>query len=96
MFTVLISFPQIMKGKETEFLKWFEISNEQYSYFNGFRSRKLLKPIEEGCYAAIVEMESEERFENMHRSAIHEALSAQAKPLFLGKPEARFYEVVTE
>ena len=62
MFTVIISFPPIKAGKDVEFQKWFASSNKVFSPFKGFISRKLLKPIEGGNYAAVVEFENQAAF----------------------------------
>ena len=58
MFVVVISFPPIKPGKDTEFQQWFASSNQEFSTFKGFIRRRLLKPTEEGTYAAIVEFEN--------------------------------------
>ncbi len=95
MFVALISFPPIKSGKDEEFRDWFASSNRAFSTFRGFRSRKLLKPLEGGNYAAIVEFEDQDTFQAMHSSAIHEKAGEQVKPLFEGKPTPRFYEVIS-
>jgi heme-degrading monooxygenase HmoA len=94
MYTVIISFPSIMVGKEAEFEKWFASSNSEYSNFKGFISRKLLKPFDGGTYAAVVEFENRDGFKAMHSSNIHDKIGEQVKPLFNGKPTPRFYEVI--
>ena len=94
MFVALISFPPIKAGKDAEFREWFASSNRAFSTFRGFRSRKLLKPVEGGNYAAIVEFEDQAAFQAMHSSAIHEKAGQQVKPLFDGKPTPTFYEVI--
>src|SRR5450756_1112799 len=61
MFVNIVEFPPIKKGKDEEFRKWFAWSNTLYEKFDGFISRRLLKPTKgKGNYAAIVEHESEE------------------------------------
>jgi hypothetical protein len=59
MFIVIVSFPPIQVGKEADFLEWFASSNHAFSGFSGFVRRRLLKPVEGGTYAAIVEFETE-------------------------------------
>jgi hypothetical protein len=54
MFVVIISFPPIRAGKEPDFLRWFESSNQAFSGFKGFMRRRLLEPVKGGTYAAIV------------------------------------------
>ena len=94
MFTVIISFPPIKDGKDLEFQKWFASSNQAYSGFKGFISRKLLKPLEGGNYAAIVEFEDRADFKAMHSSSVHDIEGEEVRPLFDGKPTPRFYEVI--
>jgi len=94
MFLVIISFPRIKDGKDAEFRKWFDSSNQAYSGFQGFISRKLLKPLESGNYAAIVEFENRAGFKAMHSSSIHDKEGEQVGPMFDGKPTPKFYEVI--
>jgi heme-degrading monooxygenase HmoA len=94
MFTVIISFPPIKEGKDAEFQKWFSSSNQAFSAFKGFKSRKLLKPFKGDTYAAVVEMENRDGFEKMYNSNIHETQANQVRPMFDGKPNAMFYEVI--
>lgn len=94
MFVVIISFPPIKSGKDAAFKEWFATSNEQFSKFKGFIRRRLLKPMAEGNYAAIVECENREAFQAMHSSPTHDMAGEQVMPLFDGKPTPRFYEVV--
>ena len=95
MFVVIISFPPIRSGKDTEFIEWFARSNQVFSQFNGFINRRLLKPLEGGTYAAIVEFEDEATFQAMHNSPIHDKAGEQVTPLFDGKPTPKFYEVIS-
>lgn len=94
MFVALISFPPIKAGKDAEFRKWFASSNEEFSKFKGFIGRRLLKPLEEGNYAAVVEFESQDAFKAMHGSPAHDAAGKQVTPLFDGDPTPHFYQVV--
>ena len=94
MFTVIITFPPIKDGKEAEFQEWFASSNRAFANFKGFISRKLLKPLEGGEYAAIVEFENKAAFQAMHSSPIHDEAGEQVRPLFDGKPTPKFYEAV--
>jgi heme-degrading monooxygenase HmoA len=95
MFVVVISFPPIKGGKDAEFRTWFAASNQVFSSFKGFIGRKLLKPVEGGNYAAIVEFADQAAFQAMHSSPMHEQAGAEVKPLFDGKPTPTFYEVVS-
>jgi heme-degrading monooxygenase HmoA len=62
MLVAVISFPPIQAGKDAEFQKGFAASNQAFSTFKGFMSRRLLKPVEGGNYAAIVEFEDQAAF----------------------------------
>ena len=95
MFVVLISFPPIKVGKDAEFREWFAWSNEQFSNHKGFIRRRLLKPLEAGNYAAIVEFENQEAFKATQRSPAHVAAGERVRPLFDGNPAPQFYEVIT-
>ena len=95
MFVVIISFPPIRAGKESDFLQWFKSSNQAFSGFEGFISRKLLEPVKGGTYAAIVEFETQAAFEAMHGSPLHDVFGEKVTPLFDGKPTPAFYKVIT-
>jgi heme-degrading monooxygenase HmoA len=94
MYIVIISFPPIKEGKDAEFQKWFVSSNQAFEGFEGFISRKLLRPVDGGNYAAIVEFENQASFQAMHSSDIHAGESEKVQPLFNGKPTPRFYVVI--
>ncbi|MGA2401314.1 MAG: antibiotic biosynthesis monooxygenase [Syntrophobacteraceae bacterium] len=94
MFVVLISFPPIRAGKEAGFRDWFAWSNEKFSEHKGFIRRRLLKSVDEGNYAAIVEFENKDAFNAMHGSPDHDKAGERVKPLFDGNPTPHFYEVV--
>jgi heme-degrading monooxygenase HmoA len=95
MFVVIISFPPIRPGKDNEFQQWFAESNKKFATFQGFIRRRLLRPVEGGNYAAIVEFEDRAAFQAMHGSSAHDAAGAVVKPLFDGSPTPQFYEVVS-
>jgi len=95
VFVNIIEFPPIKKGKEEEFKKWFEWSNTVYEKFEGFISRRLLKPTKgKRKYAAIVEHESEKTFMEMHLSDDRQKAWAKVEPLLGGTPTPYFYEVI--
>jgi heme-degrading monooxygenase HmoA len=94
MFVNLVNFPPVRTGKEADFLEWFRWSNEVYAKHKGFISRSLLKPMDKGTYAAIVEHESKETFMAMHHSQDREEAFKRVEPLFDGRPTPHFYEVV--
>jgi heme-degrading monooxygenase HmoA len=93
MFVVVIDFPPIKAGKDAEFREWFASTNEQFSTFKGFIKRRLLKPLQEGNYAAIVEFENQETFQALHSSPDHDKAGERVRPLFDGSPAPQFYEV---
>ncbi len=96
MFTVIINFPAIKEGKDTEFREWFEWSNTEFVNHKGFIQRLLLKPVQGvGNYVAIVEHESRETFMAMHNSPAHEEAGRRVALLLDGHPTPLFYEVVT-
>jgi len=95
MFVNLVEFPPIKKGKEDEFKKWFAWSSTVYEKFDGFISRRLLKPTKaKGNYVAIVEHESEKTFMAMHLSDKRQKAWAKVEPLLEGSPTPHFYEVI--
>ena len=94
MFVVLISFPPIKEGKDAAFREWFASSNRRFSGFDGFISRKLLKPAEGGSYAAVVEFENQAAFLAMHGSPAHDRAGEEVRPLFDGQPTPAFYEAI--
>lgn len=96
MFVVIINFPPIKNGKDAEFREWFVRSNEEFAKNKGFVSRRLLKPLQGGNYAAVVEHESRETFMAMHNSPGHDEAAKLVKPLLEGNPTPTFYEVILE
>lgn len=98
MFVNIVQFPPLAPGKEHEFEAWFAWTNALYEPFEGFVSRRLLKPIDGsgGNYLAIVEHESRETFMAMHASVERQQARRKVEPFFRGSPQPRFYEVVLE
>lgn len=94
MFIVIISFPPIREGKDADFQEWFAASNQTFSNFSGFISRRLLKPVGGGNYAAVVEFKDQASFQAMHSSPAHAEAGGQVRPLFDGKPTPTFYQVI--
>jgi len=94
MFVVIINFPPIKAGKDAEFQEWFKWSNKEFAKHKGFISRRLLKPIKGGNYAAVVEHESNETFMSMHTSPIHDEAGKRVGALLDGHPTPHFYEVI--
>jgi heme-degrading monooxygenase HmoA len=94
MFVVIINFPPIKEGKDAEFREWFAWSNEVFAKQGGLVKRRLLKPLKEGNYAAVVEHDSYASFMALRSSAIHEEAGNRVKQLFEGSPTPHFYEVI--
>lgn len=94
MFIVIINFPPIKSGKDEEFREWFAWSSKEFASHKGFIRRRLLRPLQDGNYAAIVEHESHETFMAMHNSPEHAEAGARVAPLFDGSPVPQFYEVI--
>jgi len=96
MFVVIISFPPIKAGKEAEFLQWFASTNQTFSKYKGFVSRRLLKPLEGGNFTAVVEFENQASFQAMHSSPAHDKAGEQVIPFFNGTPTPIFYDVISK
>jgi heme-degrading monooxygenase HmoA len=94
MFIVIINFPPIKAGKDDEFRKWFAWSNKELAKHKGFINRRLLKPLKQGNYAAVVEHESYETFMAMHTSPDHDEAGMRVGLLLDGHPTPQFYEVI--
>jgi heme-degrading monooxygenase HmoA len=94
MLIVIISFPPIKPGKDEEFKEWFVWSNKEFAKYKGFINRRLLKPLKNGNYVAILEHESHETFMAMHNSPGHGEAGKRVAPLFDGSPIPQFYEVI--
>ncbi|MSM39089.1 MAG: antibiotic biosynthesis monooxygenase [Geobacter sp.] len=94
MFVVIINFPPIKEGKDAAFREWFADTNKEFGNFKGFIGRRLLKPMESGNYAAIVEHESRESFMVMHESPAHIEAGKRVGLLFDGSASPKFYEVI--
>ena len=94
MYVVIIDFPGIKPGRDTEFQEWFSWSNKEFAKHKGFIKRILLKPIKGGNYVAIVEHESQKTFMAMHSSLEHAEAGKRVAPLFDGSPNPRFYKAI--
>ena len=57
-------------------------------------SRRLLKPVNRGNYAAIVEFKDQAAFQAMHSSPTHDKAGDQVRTLFDGNPTPTFYQVI--
>jgi heme-degrading monooxygenase HmoA len=97
MFVAIVQYPAIKQGEDEKFREWFSWSNGVFSQFDGFISRKLLKPGKaDGNYVGVVEHESEKTFMAMHSSAEHKKAGERVIVLFDGKPSPSFFEVIID
>lgn len=80
MFVAIAQFP-LKEGKEADFLAWFTWSNAEFAKFNGFVRRRLLKPVNEGCYTAIIEFETAADFKAVGDSPFHTVSARRILPL---------------
>jgi heme-degrading monooxygenase HmoA len=94
MYVVIINFPPIKEGRDAEFREWFAWTNKEFANYKGLIGRRLLKPVKDGNYAAIVEHESQETFMAMHSSPAHAEAGMRIGPLLEGSPSPHFYEVL--
>jgi len=95
MLVAVINFSPIKAGKDAEFREWFAWSNKEFSKHKGFISRRLLKPLKKGAYAAIIEHESYATFMAMHTtSPDHDEAGKRVGPMLDGHPTLQLYEVI--
>jgi len=94
MFVVIISFPPLKMDKDSVFKEWFTSTNKEFANFDGAIRRRLLKPLGNGNYTAIVEFENQDSFKAMNSSPAHEKASECVREFFEGNPAPQFYEVV--
>ena len=94
MFVVVISFPPLKMDKDADFKEWFSSTNREFANFDGAIRRRLLKPLGEGNYTAIVEFENQDSFKAMNSSLAHKKASERVGAFFEGNPTPLFYEVV--
>lgn len=93
MIMVIAKFPKIYHGREEEFRKWFEWSNNLLRETPGLISRKLAKDRNEN-YIAIVEFDSFDSFKTMHSSNKHKIIHERTSSLFSGIPKPEFFEII--
>jgi heme-degrading monooxygenase HmoA len=94
MFIVIVNYPPVIRGKDAEFKEWFAWSNKEFAKHRGFVRRRLLKPLNDGNYAAAVEHESRETFMAMHNTPEHDEAGKRLKSLLDGNPIPQPYEVI--
>ena len=94
MFVVIISFPPLKIDKDAVFKELFDSTNKEFANFDGAIRRRLLKPLGDGNYTAIVEFENQDSFKAMNSSPAHKKASECVREFFEGNPSPQFYEVV--
>jgi len=94
MFVVTAEI-QIKKESEDEFKNWIKESNAELSKFDGFVRRRLLET-HDGKHIILVEFETKEKFETMHKSPEHARIHSQGHSFMAGLPKPTFYEVISE
>ncbi len=96
MFISIVNFPPVKEGQDGQFREWFTWSNEEFAKHKGFIRRRLLRPVKDGAYMAIVEFESHEVFKAIQGSPVHDEAGKRVMPLLDGFPTPEFYEVVID
>lgn len=94
MFVVTAEI-QIKKGSEAEFKDWISKSNVELSKFDGFVRRRLLES-RTGKHVILVEFETKEQFETMHKTQEHFQIQSKGHSYMEGLPKPTFYEVVSQ
>ncbi len=74
----------------------FTLTNQTFSKYRGFVSRRLLKPLEGGNFTAVVEFENQASFQAMHSNSAHDKAGEQVIPFFNWTPTPSFYDVISE
>ena len=94
MFVVTAEI-QIKKGSEDVFKNWIKESNVELSKFDGFVRRRLLES-HNGKHLIVVEFETKEKFETMHKTQEHFQIQSKGHAYMEGLPKPIFYEVVSQ
>jgi heme-degrading monooxygenase HmoA len=94
MFVVTAEI-QIKKGSEDEFKRWIQESNAELSKFDGFVRRRLLES-HNGKHVILVEFETKEQFETMHKTQEHAKIQSKGHSYMDTLPKPTFYQVVSQ
>lgn len=94
MFVVTAEI-QIKKGSEAEFKDWIGKSNAELAKFDGFVRRRLLES-RTGKHVILIEFETKEQFESMHKTQEHFQIQSKGHSYMDGPPKPTFYEVVSQ
>jgi heme-degrading monooxygenase HmoA len=91
MFVVIAEI-QLKKGTENEFKDWIKESNTELSKFDGFVRRRLLESLN-GKHIILVEFETKEKFEAMHKTQEHFKIQSKGHSFMDTLPKPNFYIV---
>jgi len=94
MFVVTAEI-QIKKDFEGEFKNWITESNAELSKFDGFVRRRLLES-HNGKFVILVEFETKQQFETMHKTQDHFRIQSKGHSFMEGPPKPTFYEVISQ
>lgn len=86
---------QIKKGSEAEFKNWITESNKELSKFDGFVRRRLLES-HNGKRMILVEFETKDQFEKMHKTQEHFQIQSKGHSYMETLPKPTFYQVVSQ
>ena len=90
---VMMADVELREGAEEGFARWLDESNAELSAFPGFVSRRLLRSAD-GRHRIVVEHESRETFERMHKRPEHGRLHPAGRSLMASDPARLSFEVV--
>ncbi len=94
MFIVIAEI-QIKNGELDEFKKWITESNKELAKFDGFLRRRLLES-HNGKHLILLEFESKEKFENMHKTQEHAKIQSKGHSYMEGLPRPSFFNVISQ
>lgn len=92
---VAIADVRLKAGAEEEFARSFAEANAELSECEGFVGRRLLKS-GDGSLRIIVEHDSRETFEGMHRSDAHARWHEKMTSYMEQPPQPKFFQVIAQ
>ena len=95
MFVAIVDI-RVKPGQEGEFERSFSDANAELSACSGFVARRLLRSADGSSLRIIVEHDSRETFEAMHRSDVHAKWHARMTSHMEQAPVPRFFKVVAQ
>ena len=94
MFVAMIDVT-LKQGQEDEITRYIKETNETLSKIDGFISRRLLRS-HDGSYRILVEHESQETFQAMHKNPEHDKVRAKLFEFIDPEIKKSLYTVVSE